>query len=120
MATRLASRGCLWNSFVIVAHVATLRDLMRRALPALDEAFRPLQAAVGTAGEAATAERVYAALPAIDFSDHVLAPNPADLAVLPVTGVRWTDLGQPRRVFAVLRALGLQPAWADQHAAESA
>lgn len=115
-AAHLSTRGGLWNSFVIVAHVARLRDLMRRALPALDEAFRPVQAAVGTAREAAAADGVYAELPALDFSDHVLAPNPADLAVLPVTGVRWTDLGQPRRVFAVLRALGLRPPWATEHA----
>jgi hypothetical protein len=35
-----------------------------------------------------------------------------NLAVLPVTGVSWSDRGQPRRVLAMLARLGIEPAWA--------
>jgi mannose-1-phosphate guanylyltransferase len=120
MARKLLAGGCLWNSFVTVARVATLLGVIRQAVPALDAAFRPIRVALGTAAEADAAQQVYARLSPIDFSVHVLAQDPAHLAVLPVTGISWTDLGQPRRVFAVLGALGLRPAWAVERSAESA
>lgn len=120
MARRLLADGCLWNSFVMVARVAAFLGLIRRTLPALDDAFRPVRAAVGTTAEADAAREVYARLSPLDFSVEVLARNPRHLAVLPVTGIKWTDLGQPRRVLVVLRALGLQPAWAGALEAETA
>jgi 3-isopropylmalate/(R)-2-methylmalate dehydratase large subunit len=49
---------------------------------------------------AAVAEAVYHRLPSADFSRAVLGPNPARLAVLPVRGVEWSDLGHPERVLA--------------------
>jgi hypothetical protein len=36
-----------------------------------------------------------------DFSKRVLQVKPADLAVLPVSGVEWDDLGDPVRVLAM-------------------
>jgi len=46
------------------------------------------------------ARTVYAPLPAIDFSKRVLQASPANLAVLPVGGFEWNDLGDPARVCA--------------------
>jgi len=40
-------------------------------------------------------------VPAFDFSKRVLQVKPADLAVLPVSGVEWDDLGDPVRVLAM-------------------
>jgi len=104
LAERLARAGCLWNSFVIVAHPSTLRRLVATALPALDSAFAPLAAALGTVSEDDAARVVYAAAPTADFSRRVLQPRPSALAVLPVSGVGWNDLGEPARVLAT-RAL---------------
>lgn len=42
VAAALAARGCLWNSFVLVARVSTLVGLVREAVPAL---YRTLSAA---------------------------------------------------------------------------
>ncbi|HXL46790.1 MAG TPA: sugar phosphate nucleotidyltransferase [Candidatus Binatia bacterium] len=100
LAGRLAQAGCLWNSFVIVAHPGTLGRLIRGAMPQLVEAFAPLVSRLGTPWEAEAARAVYVALPTTDFSKQVLQARPADLAVLPVSGVEWTDLGDPARVLA--------------------
>ena len=100
LAGRLAQAGCLWNSFVIVAHPGTLGRLIRGAMPQLVEAFASLVSRLGTPWEAEAARAVYVALPTTDFSKQVLQARPADLAVLPVSGVEWTDLGDPARVLA--------------------
>src|SRR5207249_10046364 len=101
LAERLAQAGCLWNSFVIVAHPGTLGRLIRGAMPQLVEAFAPLVSRLGTPWEAEAARAVYVALPTTDFSKQVLQARPADLAVLPVSGVEWIDLGDPARVLYV-------------------
>lgn len=100
LAERLARAGCLWNSFVIVAHPETLRRLIRDAVPELARAFAPLASRVGTPWEDAASRAVYAGLPAIDFSKRILQARPSELAVLPVSGLDWTDLGDPARVLA--------------------
>jgi mannose-1-phosphate guanylyltransferase len=101
LARTLLAAGCLWNSFVMVGRVATLLGLVGRALPELSRAFRVLRPFLGTPGEAGAARGVYRDLPATDFSRRVLAASPAQLAVLPVRGVAWSDLGRPERVLAL-------------------
>jgi mannose-1-phosphate guanylyltransferase len=100
VAERLLAMGCLWNSFVIAAHPRTLMSLIQRAVPSLHRAFEPIRSRMGTPWEDGAACRVYARLQSADFSRHVLGPHPDGLAVLPVTGVGWTDLGDPARVQA--------------------
>jgi hypothetical protein len=51
--------------------------------------------------EHAVIERLYRDRPDADFSRDVLARQPEMLAVLPVTGVSWDDLGVPARVLAI-------------------
>lgn len=120
VARQLLVRGCLWNSFVMVAPVATLLALFRRALPAVATTFGPVREAAGTRAEGVAARHVYARLESADFSRAVLTPNPAHLAVLPVTDVGWSDLGQPGRVAAVLDAIRVAPDRAVQRAVEPA
>jgi len=106
VAERLLARGAHWNSFVIVGHPSTLLALMEKATPSLVAAFRPLRARMGTPWEAGAARALYAALPASDFSQTVLTPCASALAVLPVPGVEWNDLGDPGRVVTVRQRLG--------------
>jgi len=101
LAQVLQLRGCLWNSFVMVGRRATLIELIEETLPDLTRAFLPIQRFMGTSLEATVAEAVYRWLPAADFSKGVLAGSAARLAVLPVSGVAWSDLGRPERVLAV-------------------
>jgi mannose-1-phosphate guanylyltransferase len=98
---RYRAHGWLWNSFVMVARVSTLQALIKSALPDLYAAFEPVRRCVGTVGEAHGLEVVYCSLPTIDFSRSVLGARPANLAVLPVSGVQWSDLGDPSRVLRI-------------------
>lgn len=111
VAETLRARGYLWNSFVIVAYPFTLLSLITDAVPALVDAFASIRAMLGTSGEDEALRRLYSRLPAIDFSSEVLATRPANLAVLPLNGVGWNDLGEPRRVMATLARIGMHPEW---------
>ncbi|MGH7347626.1 MAG: sugar phosphate nucleotidyltransferase, partial [Candidatus Rokuibacteriota bacterium] len=106
VAQRLEAAGCLWNSFVIVARPSTLEHLMRRATPELVEAFAPLRAELGTPWEDDAARGVYGRLPSTDLSRHVFQECAENLAVLPVSGVGWSDLGDPARVRATQERIG--------------
>ena len=101
LARTLFESGCLWNSFVMVGHAVTLLELIEATLPDLTRAFLPIRRFLGTPLEATVATAVYAKLPAADFSKSVLGGSAARLAVLPVRGVAWSDLGRPERVLAV-------------------
>lgn len=112
-ARALLDRGCLWNSFVIVAGVPALIALVRGAQPALVTSFAALASEVGGPAEVHAAERLYRRLTPVGFSESVLAGGGPNLAVLPVTGVRWSDWGRPARVLSILAGLGVAPAWAE-------
>jgi mannose-1-phosphate guanylyltransferase len=120
VAQALLAKECLWNSLVMVAHVPTLLTMVCRAIPGLCEAFGPLRAVLGTPEEEKVADEVYARTPSRDFSREVLAARPPNLAVLPVRGVAWTDLGDPRRVLATRSRVGFGREWVGRPLAELA
>lgn len=96
-AADLLTRGALWNSFVIVGRPRTLLALLATTVPTLVDWLAPAGAALDV-DETARLEHLYAGLPVADFSRMVLSPRPDVLAVLPVKGVEWSDLGDPARV----------------------
>ena len=102
-AERFRAQGWLWNSFVMVGRVSTMLALIRLAAPDLFRSFADVALALGTIGELPALERLYCGLPTVDFSRQVLASRPDALAVLPVRGVHWSDLGDPERVMATRR-----------------
>jgi mannose-1-phosphate guanylyltransferase len=112
VANELLGRGCLWNSFVMVGQLSVLLGLFMIALPSLYVSFKKIQPIFGTVFEAETVERLYRGLRSASFPDEVLARHPVNLAVLPVQGVEWSDLGEPRRVMEVCARLGARPRWA--------
>ena len=112
VAARLLGRGCFWNSFVIVGYPSTLLALVESTAPSLVTAFGALRARVGTPWEAGSAQALYGTLPSSDFSRTVLTPSAERLAVLPVVGVEWNDLGDPGRVVTVRQRLSRQAAMA--------
>ena len=104
-AELLRARGWLWNSFVMVGRVTALLALMRVTVPDLWRSFNPVSSTLGTIGEVAALERLYCGLPSVDFSRQVLTTRPDRLAVLPVRGLHWDDLGHPERILATRRFL---------------
>jgi mannose-1-phosphate guanylyltransferase len=112
LASELERQGCLWNSFVMVARVSTLLTTMAFAVPELYTSFCRLRATFNTPYEQESVSTFYNQLGSVNFSEQVLARCPAGLAVLPVRGVAWSDLGEPRRVMDVLARTGARPHWA--------
>ena len=112
LAEKLLSRGCLWNSFVMVGQLSTLLGLFIIALPNLYLSFKKIQPTLGTTLEEKAVEGLYGDLGSASFSDQVLARHPVNLAVLPVRGVEWSDLGEPRRVIDACARMGVRPRWA--------
>jgi hypothetical protein len=104
----------------MVAGVPALLAMVRGTLPKLAGAFDRVRSVVGTGAESPEVRRLYRDLAPLSFSDDLLARCPANLAVLPVQGVRWSDWGQPNRVMETLSRLGVEPAWAERAAAQSA
>jgi mannose-1-phosphate guanylyltransferase len=100
-ASDLMRRGCLWNSFVMVGRVDSFLDLARRTIPCLYNSFESVRQSFSTATEESTLSGLYAGIPSSSFSDEVLSVSPQDLAVMRSSGLGWSDLGEPERVFAV-------------------
>ena len=109
-AQAFRAQGWLWNSFVMVGRVSTLLVMIQRAVPELHRSFAEIAASLGTVGEFRALERLYCGLPGVDFSRQVLAAYPERLAVLPVRGIDWNDLGDPERVLATRRRAHARPA----------
>jgi mannose-1-phosphate guanylyltransferase len=106
VARDLYDRHYLWNSFVLLANTSTLLSLMTRALPELWSMFSGVQPFFGGAAEDEIVRTIYRQLPSLDFSARVLSEFPAEFSVLPVNGVRWSDLGDPKRLLAAISSSG--------------
>lgn len=104
-AVDLMRAGALWNSMVVVARVSTLLGSIMIAEPDLYGAFASIRSAIGSAAEREAIEGVYTNLPGASFTDSVLARCPVNLAVLPVSGVAFSDLGEPARSLDNQRAV---------------
>ena len=111
LAQVLQLRGCLWNSFVMVAAVQALLEIIESAIPELYHSFSSLTPLFGNAAETKAIELLYSHVAEVNFSHQVLALKPERLAVLKVTGIRWNDLGEPKRVMASLDMAGVRPQW---------
>ena len=103
IARHLLRAGGLWNSFIMVGRVRAFLDMMRHSVPHLLASLESMWAAVQPGIEEAALGELWSSVPASDFSQEVLAVCPSDLAVFPVEGLGWTDLGEPERVLSALK-----------------
>ncbi len=108
-AEELMARGCLWNSFLMVGHVKAFLNLFDHTVPSLTNAFESIGRSFSTEAERWSLRGLYSGIREINFSSEVLSAHshdsvyPCDLAVLRGIGLVWSDLGEPSRVFSVLR-----------------
>ena len=110
-AVECLRRGCLWNTFVLVATARALVDLGRRYLPLLHARLAPLSAFFDTEHERWAIRQAYAPAPAANFSRAVLERCPPELMVAQMPALTWSDLGTPRRVLRLARRLALPTPW---------
>jgi len=92
LAQTLLTKGCLWNSFVMVGDLAALLALIKEAVPDLVDSFGPVLSRLTTPWEDARVRQLYSRLRPTDFSRQVLAVLPASLSVLALRGVAWSGL----------------------------
>jgi mannose-1-phosphate guanylyltransferase len=111
VARLLWQRGGLWNSFVVIAQLRAWMALFLKALPALYVPFVEVRPMLGTVFEERAIHNLYMTVQAANFSSEVLEAFPSELAVLPVRGVEWNDLGEPSRVMDTLERIGIRPEW---------
>ena len=102
----LLSRGALWNTFVCVAWVPTIWNMLREVAPDVDAAFADIRHAVDTPAAAKVIAQVYATLRSLNFSLGVCEPLVARLRVLPVPNVGWSDWGSVQRICDSLAQMG--------------
>jgi mannose-1-phosphate guanylyltransferase len=105
-AGRLLARGCLWNTFVLVGHHRAFVSLIEAAHPGLYEHAESVDALARQDAVDVAWPQSYASLVMSDFSREVLTTKPERLAVVPLPGAGWTDLGHPFRVLDVMATRG--------------
>jgi mannose-1-phosphate guanylyltransferase len=97
-AADLYLQGYLWNTMVLVARATVLLELFQKLTPGLMHAFDSIRQALGSPREAEALRMAYAKLPAVNFSQAILARCPQRLGVLRVQGVYWSDWGDSERI----------------------
>jgi mannose-1-phosphate guanylyltransferase len=106
LARALIDRGGMWNAFILAASARALVELFARRYPEiLLEMQNAAQRDLAMPGDAIAATDLYARLPELDFSRHVLEGAEQKLRVVPVPACGWSDLGTPRRVAETLARL---------------
>lgn len=105
LARDLMSRGCLWNSFVMVGAVSAFLKMISHAASEMYSDFSTIKAELSTPNEKDAIRTVYRDLHGSNFSREVLQARPGYLAVMPVRSSKWSDLGSPRRVLSTLADL---------------
>lgn len=105
-AQELQQQGALWNTFVCLAQSGALWGMVRRAAPETHERFLHIRQALGSVYAEQVIEQAYATMPSVNFCSGVCEPLAAELRVLPVTSVGWSDWGTVDRIRATVEQLG--------------
>jgi mannose-1-phosphate guanylyltransferase len=82
LAQVLQLRGCLWNSFVMIASARALIEMIEIAAPDLYRDFARVSSLLGTEAEAKAIDILYDRLQEVNFSYQVLSRCPGRLTVL--------------------------------------
>ena len=111
VAQQLTASGGLWNTLVMVFKAGAFLNLVQRIAPTLYRSFQRIGDAIGNPAETDILAQVYRNMEPVNFSAGLLekfsVDNRAQLLVVPVLGVLWSDWGSERRLTAVLKRIGL-------------
>ncbi len=103
-AKELWRQGSLWNTFVMAGKVSAFLGMMETALPGLAKLLNGVRFSIGA--ETKINAELYRPLEELNFSHDVLARAVGRLLVMPLTGIAWSDLGEPLRAEAAAREAG--------------
>jgi mannose-1-phosphate guanylyltransferase len=101
VSCRLADRGAVVNTLIMVATADALINLFERAVPGLVEEF-----VSWSKMRQGGFDGLYRILPNVDFSREVLETSCDLLSVVRAAGCGWMDLGTPARLSAFRRRRG--------------
>ena len=107
-ARKLLRDGGLWNTFISTGLATSYWELAKRHLPEQTALFELYRLEINHPGREAFLRSIYAAMNPANFSREVLE-HEENLAVLPVSGIGWSDWGNPQRIFQSLKGtVGLE------------
>jgi mannose-1-phosphate guanylyltransferase len=102
VAQALLTRGCLWNTFVMIGRASAFLNILKAAVPSMLRVLEADSSLYEAEPGLAYRDRAYTMLTPGDFSQQVLSVTTDQLAVLPLGDVGWSDLGTPERVMSVM------------------
>jgi len=107
-ARKLLRDGALWNTFISTGLAASYWELAKRYLPEQAALFELYRIEIHHPEREIFLRNMYAAMKPANFSSEVLE-HAGNLAVLPVSGIGWSDWGNPQRIFQSLKGtVGLE------------
>jgi mannose-1-phosphate guanylyltransferase len=108
-AERVMKSGGLLNTLVIVSRLSALWALGRHHFPETIALLEDAAEAFDTDEEEAALQRIYQEMPCWNISADFLGRSAANLAVMELDGVHWSDWGKPERILETLHRAGQPP-----------
>lgn len=101
-ARKLLRDGGLWNTFISTGLAASYWELAKRHLPEQAALFELYRLEINHPERETFLRSIYASMKPANFSSEVLE-HEGNLAVLPVSGIGWSDWGNAKRIFQSLK-----------------
>jgi mannose-1-phosphate guanylyltransferase len=108
MAVGLRSKGCIWNTFVLVGHASTFLKHIQKHMSEVFTPFNAIREAFGTFREEEAIKTAYLSIPSVNFSRSVLDHVSEHLYVLEVSAIYWGDWGNEDRIRLDVEQLDLR------------
>jgi mannose-1-phosphate guanylyltransferase len=105
-AKRIMKSGGLLNTLVIVSRLNALWALGRQHFPETIALLEHAVEAFDTDGEDVALQRIYQEMPSWNISTDLLVRSAANLGVMELDGVNWSDWGKPERILETLHRAG--------------
>jgi mannose-1-phosphate guanylyltransferase len=86
------------QTLILIARVETLWEVGWQCLPDMMPLFERYGKAVGTSEKESVLESIYEVMPVWNFSSHFLERQSRRVAVMELSGVLWSDWGDPERI----------------------
>jgi mannose-1-phosphate guanylyltransferase len=110
-AAEIRNAGGLWSTMIIAGRVNLFWEAGWRCFPEVMWRLEILSRYIGTPSQETVKEQLYRSMPSKNFSADLLGRVAGTTAVLEMSGLIWSDWGQPQRIAQTLARVGKQPAF---------